>query len=98
MTPGWGFNMSYRAIFEKATADYDIGRSDEPLRLFEVGKEKQIIECEGTDGYAGELAHFIDSIRSGQTPSVSAAEGLCTVEICAAEEKSVQSGQSVKLD
>ncbi|MBL59305.1 MAG: oxidoreductase [Verrucomicrobiales bacterium] len=98
MTPGWGFNMSYRAIFEKATADYDIGRSDEPLRLFEAGKEKQIIECEGTDGYAGELAHFIDSIRSGQTPSVSAAEGLCTVEICAAEERSVQSGQSVKLD
>ncbi|MBT3913611.1 MAG: Gfo/Idh/MocA family oxidoreductase [Verrucomicrobia bacterium] len=98
MTPGWGFNMSYRVIFERATADYDVGREDEPLRLFEEGKEKQVIECAGTDGYAGELAHFIDSIRSGKTPSVSAAEGLCTVEICAAEEQSVLTGQSVKLD
>ncbi|MEC8973677.1 MAG: Gfo/Idh/MocA family oxidoreductase [Verrucomicrobiota bacterium] len=97
MTPGWGFNMSYRCIFERATADYDIGRADEPLRLFEEGKEKEVIECEGTDGYAGELAHFIDSIRSGQAPSVSAADGLCTVEICAAEEQSVQTGQAVKL-
>ena len=97
MTPGWGFNMSYRCIFERATADYDIARADEPLRLFEEGKEKQVIECEGTDGYAGELAHFIDSIRSGQAPSVSAADGLCTVEICAAEEQSVQTGQAVKL-
>ena len=98
MTPGWGFNMSYRVIFERATADYDIGREDEPLRLFEEGKEKQVIECEGTDGYAGELAHFIDSIRSDQVPSVSAVDGLSTVEICAAEEESAQTGQSVKLD
>ena len=98
MTPGWGFNMSYRAIFERATADYDIGRAAEPLRLFEEGKEKQVIKCEGTDGYAGELAHFIDSIRSGQTPSVSAEDGLCTVEICAAEEQSVKTGQTVKLN
>ena len=98
MTPGWGFNMSYRVIFERATADYDIGREDEPLRLFEEGKEKQVIECEGTDGYAGELAHFIDSIRSDQAPSVSAADGLSTVEICAAEEQSALTGQAVKLD
>ncbi|MDP6794628.1 MAG: Gfo/Idh/MocA family oxidoreductase [Verrucomicrobiota bacterium] len=98
MTPGWGFNMSYRAIFERATADYDISRADEPLRLFEERKEKQVIECDGTDGYAGELTHFIHCIRSGQTPSVSAADGLCTVEICAAEEQSVQTSQAVKLD
>ena len=97
MTPGWGFNMSYRVIFERATADYDVAREDEPLRLFEEGKEKQVIECEGTDGYAGELAHFIDSIRSDQTPSVSAADGLSTVEICAAEEQSALTGQAVKL-
>ena len=43
-------NMSYRVIFERATADYDVGREDEPLRLFEEGKEKQVIECAGTDG------------------------------------------------
>jgi predicted dehydrogenase len=90
--------MSYRVIFERATADYDIGREDEPLRLFEEGKAKQVIKCEGTDGYAGELAHFIDSIRSDQAPSVSAVDALCTVQICAAEEESAQTSQSVKLD
>ena len=57
-----------------------------------------MIKCDGTDGYAGELAHFIDSIRTGQAPSVSAADGLSTVEICAAEEQSVLTGQAVKLD
>ena len=68
--------MSYRCIFERATADYDIGREDEPLRLFEEGGEKQVIECEGVDGYVGEMEHLVECVRLGQVPSVSAADGL----------------------
>jgi len=33
MAPGFGFNMSYTVNFEKATADYDIARGKESLRL-----------------------------------------------------------------
>ncbi len=97
MTPGWGFNMSYRCIFERATADYDIGREDEPLRLFEEGGEKQVIECEGVDGYVGEMEHLVECVRLGQAPSVSAADGLSAVEICTAEEESAKTGQIVPV-
>ena len=98
MTPGWGFNMSYRCIFERATADYDIGREDEPLRLFEEGGEKQVIKCEGVDGYVGEMEHLVECVRLGQAPSVSAADGLSAVEICTAEEESAKTGQIVPVN
>ena len=98
MTSGWGFNMSYRCIFEQATADYDIGREDEPLRLFEEGGEKQVIECEGVDGYVGEMEHLVECVRLGQAPSVSAADGLSAVEICTAEEESAKTGQIVPVN
>jgi len=97
MTPGWGFNMSYRCIFERATADYDIAREDEPLRLFVEGGEKQVIECDGLDGYVGEIAHLVDCVRFGQTPSVTAVDGLSAVEICTAEEKSAKTGKIVPV-
>ena len=97
MTSGWGFNMSFRVIFEQATADYDISREDEPLRLFVEGQEKKVIECEGEDGYVGEMNHLIECIQIDQKPSVSADDGLNAVEICTAEEESVRTGQIVAI-
>ena len=97
MTSGWGFNMSFRVIFEQATADYDISREDEPLRLFVEGQEKKVIECEGEDGYVGEMNHLIECIQIDQKPSVSADDGLNAVKICTAEEESVRTGQIVAI-
>ena len=34
MTKGFGFNMSYTVNFERATADYDMARGAEALKLF----------------------------------------------------------------
>ena len=98
MTPGFGFSMSYTVNFENATADYDLARGSEALRLFEAGQPPQTISLEPTDGYVEELRHLIDSIRSGQSPSiVTAADGLAAIEICEAEEKSILSGTPVAL-
>ena len=98
MTPGFGFNMSYTVNFERATADYDISRGQEALRLSELGKEARVIACEGLDGYVGELQHFAACIREGKAPSVvTAHDGLQSVEICAAEEESIQHRQKVAL-
>ena len=45
-----------------------------------------------------ELRHFITAIQSGQPPTVvTAADGLSAVEICEAEEKSVETGRVVEL-
>ena len=98
MTPGFGFNMSYTVNFERATADYDIARGADALRLCEPGQPARVIGCGGADGYVGELKHFIESIQSGRAPTVvTALDGVSSVEICEAEEQSIATGQPVPL-
>ena len=98
MSSGFGFNMSYTVNFERATADYDLSRGVDALKLFEPGKPAQTVKCEGGDGYVGELTHMIESIRTGKPPTiVTAQDGLSAVEICEAEERSVKTGEIVSL-
>jgi predicted dehydrogenase len=98
MTEGFGFNMAYTVNFENATADYDLARGPEALRLFEPGRAPRTIQCEGGDGYQGELRHFVESIKTKTPPSVvTAADGLSAVEICEAEEESIKTGARVAL-
>ncbi len=98
MTDGFGFNMAYTVNFENATADYDIARGADSLKLIEKGKEPRFMKCEGVDGYVGELKHFFESIERGRPPSiVTGEEGLSAVEICEAEEASIRLGQPVAL-
>jgi predicted dehydrogenase len=94
MTPGFGFNMAYNAVFEQATVDYDIARGEESLKVFEAGKEPRTIKMGGLDGYAGEIQHLVDCIRENKRPSIVTAEdGLNAIRICEAEERSVHSGR-----
>jgi predicted dehydrogenase len=99
MAETYGFKMEYTVNFEKATADFDIGRGAEALRLHEEGqKEPRIIKCAAEDGYVVELRHIIESIQNGTPPSiVTAADGLSAVEICDAEERSIKTGAFVAL-
>ena len=98
MSAGFGFNMSYTAIFENATVDYDLSRGENALRLCEKGHSPRTINAGGSDGYIGELTHMIESIRAGKQPTiVTARDGLSAVEICEAEEKSVLSGRKVTV-
>jgi predicted dehydrogenase len=98
MTEGFGFNMAYTVNFERATADYDIARGTDALKLYEEGKEAQIIRCEGGDGYVGELKHLVEAITSGKAPTVvTAQDGMTAVEICEAEERSIKSGTKVAV-
>jgi predicted dehydrogenase len=98
MTPGFGFNMSYTVNFERATADYDIARGKESLRLSEEGQGSRVIPFDAPDGYVGELRHFVDCARNGMAPTVvTAMDGLASVEICEAEERSVSERQIVAL-
>lgn len=98
MTGAFPFSMSYTVNFENATADYDLARGPEALRLYEEGKPVQVIETAGSDGYVGELTHMIQSIRAQKPPSVvTVHDAVSAVEICEAEEKSVQTGHLVAL-
>jgi predicted dehydrogenase len=93
-----GFNMSYTMMFERATLDFDSARGADALHLTEEGQPARTIKPEGVDGYVGELSHLLNAIQSGQPPTVvTAADGLSAVEICEAEEKSIQTGGVVKI-
>lgn len=93
VAPGGGFNMSYTVHFENAMADYDFARGPEALKIYEAKKKPRVVALKGPDGYVRELQHMIDSIASGQAPTVvTARDAKSAVEICEAEEKSVQSG------
>lgn len=98
MTEGFGFNMEYTINFEKATADYDLGRGADALKLYEDGQKPRVMTCGSEDGYVVELRHIIESIQQGTPPSiVTAADGLSAVEICEAEEKSIKTRRVVRL-
>lgn len=98
MTAGHGFNMSYTINFENATADFDLSRGPDALKLFEDGKKPKVIRCKGDDGYTGELRHMVESILAGKAPTIVTPEdALSAVEICEAEEKSIRLGRPVRL-
>ena len=93
-----GFSMSFTVNFERATVDFESARGADALQLMEEGKPVRMVKPKGVDGYVEELRHFITAIQSGQPPTVvTAADGLSAVEICEAEEKSVQTGRVVEL-
>lgn len=94
MARGFGFNMSYTVNFERATVDYDITRTAEPLKVAVEGQASEVMKLEGPDGYAAQIAHLFSRIRAGdKTAAVTAADGRASVEICEAEERSVKSGR-----
>ena len=98
MADSFGFKMEYTVNFEKATADFDLTRGADALKLYEEGQKTRTIQCDAEDGYIVELRHMIESIQKDTPPSiVTAADGLSAVEICDAEERSAKSGKPVAL-
>jgi predicted dehydrogenase len=98
MTEGFGFNMSYTVNFERATADYDVTRGQDALRLFEPNRPAQTIQPEGTDGYVGELRYFAECVRSRRAPTIVTLEnGWSALKICEAEEESIRSRQPFEI-
>ena len=99
MSPGFGFNMSFTANFEKATVDYDIARpAADVLKLYRPGEPAQSVKVEGPDGYVGELQYILDCIQNGKSPSVvTIQDGLDSVLTCEAEEKSIATRQPVAI-
>jgi predicted dehydrogenase len=93
-----GFNMSFTVHCERGMIDYDLARGTGALRVHENGKKPRTIKLKNTDGYAEEIAYFVNCVANGVKPSVvTAQDGLAALEICAAEEKSVRTGAVVRL-
>ncbi len=102
--PSMPFDMSYRVVFENATAEYRIDRPDAPLMLYRKAKgngktpKPVSVKCASADGYQIEMDYFAKCIRSGKAPSmVTAAEAAESIRMVEAETKSVMSGRIVRL-
>lgn len=96
LADGFGFRMQYLVNFERATADFDIARS--PTLLLHGNGKSEPIAVPATDGYAGELAYFIECVRTNQKPQrVTADDAVAGLEIVEAEKRSVESGQVAQL-
>jgi predicted dehydrogenase len=97
MQEGYGFNMSYTANFEKATACYLLD-DEETLRLFRSGYEPEIIKLVEGMGYEFEIRSFVDDILSNKTININllkqAAESVAIIE---AEMVSIKSCSVVTL-
>ncbi len=90
------FNMTYDAVFEKATARLDFA-SEQKLVVYREGKAEPI-DCGGNMGYDAELAYFVDCVEKGQAPSVvTAADAAASLRLVEAEIRSIESGAVVKL-
>lgn len=98
MSDGFGFHMGYTVIFEQATADFDLGRGADALKLFEAGRGARVVPLEPGDGYIRELGYMVECIQQRRAPRlVTAQDGLSAVEICEAEEESIRLGRPVTL-
>jgi predicted dehydrogenase len=97
MQEGYGFNMSYTANFEKATACYLLD-NEETLRLFQSGYEPEIIKLDEGMGYEFEIRSFVDDILSNERVNINllkqAAESVAIIE---AEMVSIKSCSVVAL-
>jgi predicted dehydrogenase len=98
MGEGFGFNMAFTVILEKAMVDYDLGRGPDALRLYEEGKEPATLSPSGIDGYVGELTHIVECVQTGRPPHrVTARDALSAVQLCEAEESSIRNGSIVTV-
>jgi predicted dehydrogenase len=91
---GWGFQMSFSAVFEKAALDFD-SRATPTLVLTADGcvPEPVSISQEPGDGYHRELAYFFDCLEKGRSVEISTGEQATeSLAVVLAEIRSAESG------
>ncbi len=94
---GFAFRMRYVAVFEHATADFDLTRSPQ-LLLCQNGESKPV-ELENLSGYDGEIRHMVSAIAKGEKKLLATMEDAEAVtQLLTAEQESVRGGaRSVAL-
>jgi predicted dehydrogenase len=91
--PGFPFFMGYTVVFERATAQYALGR--EPLLTLARDGRTEPIDLPRESGYDGEIRHVL-AVLAGRTKlRATLAEALELVRMLAAERRSLATGRVV---
>ena len=97
--PSYGFTMRYTVVFEKATADFDIGRAGKTLLLHKANaKEAEIVKVENKNGWEQEIDYFLTCIDKGKKPQIATAkDGRDSVALIHREFESIKLRRIVKV-
>jgi predicted dehydrogenase len=69
--PTYGFTMRYTVVFDKATADFDIGREGKTLLLHKAGaKAPEVVKTSTSNGWEEEIRYFVGCLSSGKKADV----------------------------
>ena len=97
MMPGFGFEMSFNIIMEKATIVFDCTRNP-AFKLCPAQGDTFTPDVAPGDGYSLEIEHFLKTIAGLDVPQITTpAESLDSVRIILAEKKSALTGKEVIL-
>ena len=98
MMPGFGFEMSFNLVMEKATIVYDLTR-EPALRVCPAEGEVFTPEMPQDDGYVAQVDHFAKTIQGQPVPEViTLEESRDSVKIVAAERQSIDERKQVTVE
>lgn len=87
---GWPFKMAFTIVFERATLDYEFGRTPE-LALVQGG-QRTALEVGPLNGYDGEVRHLLAAIASGSRElEATVADAVAHTRLIEAERRSLAS-------
>ncbi len=96
LTPGTPFRMKYLAVFEHATAEFDLSRDPRVTLYTGGGAESPAIEPGA--GYLPQLRHLLAAVRDPAMPLRATLSDAATVaEVLAAERTSIETRTPVHL-
>jgi len=93
---GFQFRMRYIVVFERATADFDFGRTPQLLLVREGRAEP--VSIAATSAYELQVQHFLRAITSDSRElRASVDDALGVARLLEAERASLESGRAVRL-
>lgn len=87
---GMGFRMEYIAVFEGATAEFDLRR--ESALLVHRGGESEAVAISSGTGWDEEVRAFVESARGGAASPVAVGDALRVTRVLEAERAALDSG------
>lgn len=108
MPKGYPFTMSLAVRCEGGSIEYTLRAGGEQvdsaaaginsLMVYRSGEQPRRLDCSAGDGYASEVAYFVQCVTTGQPPTRGTAEqGRLAVKTALAARESIESGQVVAL-
>ncbi len=93
--PAFGYRMRYTVNFERATADFDLGREPELLVHDETGT--RAIELPEANGWDLEIEHLIERVRIGGALDATMNDAVAVTRILEAEACSLERGSLMRI-